>query len=190
MITRCCFIGLLLVIGQFAFACDCPPLKPIAVEQLESYHVIFKGTVTALGSGFALFTVQQVYKGKLTQQVKVLIDDTSSCRITFAKDDQWLIYANFIRYGNLQVDFCSRSRKYFADSTKDYYQSASLLTYESEVDFLKQKLGTQPLEKGNPDSAAMQQHELIQPSMTNKFWLLIGSLFFFTLIIFTLKKFF
>ncbi len=175
----------------FSFACECPPLEPFSVKQCEEYETIFYGRVDSTSiSGekcIAYFNISELYKGVSEQQAKIYFDCTSSCQMNFAKNELWIIYAEYKRFGEPKVSFCSRSRKYFPSSTEDYYEATHKLKFIEELELLQKNIGVKQINKSITSNEAAQR-ELIKPGGMNMLWLLVCSMGVLLLIYFILKK--
>jgi hypothetical protein len=173
----------LLFFSKTVYACECPALQPISKELRTDYDVIFFGKVDSVSSctnaGIATvyFTIQELYKGAVEEHVKVDFDCRSSCLMSFAKNEEWLMYTNYQHFDVMIVNICKHSRKHFDSSTQDIYQIAAQRTFEQEKEFLKSTLGIQAFIKKN--ELNKQHAELAprneQPSGQNKLILILIS---------------
>jgi len=185
-------------LSNFSFSCDCPPLEALSKKSMEKYDVIFYGKVDSIipcstqGIGTAYFTIRSLYKGACVQHVSVDYDCTTACMMSFAKNDEWLIYGIYQRFDLITVALCGHSRKKISDGTVDFYESASQRTFDDENTYLKTELGIQPF--GEHNALNEQQKELKphndQPTELGKLWLLLISLGTMAVIYFVFKKFF
>jgi hypothetical protein len=174
------------------FACDCPPLKPIDNADLSYYHLIFEGTVDSVVSdgrqGTAHFILKDLYLGSAPQEVPVNFDDSSDCRMSFAKGETWMIYARYERFGKPAVLFCSRSRKLFADEKQDFYTVTSGNTYSVEKEYLLSELG-----KKNISSKKINDNpgpSNIHPDPTTSLIFVLISIPFLLLFYYLFRRFF
>ena len=113
----------------------------------------------------------------ISKELAKNFDCASSCMMSFAKNEEWLIYANYQRFDVAMVKLCSQSRKQFKASEQDFYLAAAQRTFEQEKEFLKTELGIQPFiktEKWNNDQQEYKPHNE-QPSGMNKIYLLLVS---------------
>ena len=176
------------------FPCECPPLPDLDKNERKKYDLVFTGTVDSIaacdGQSAVYFSIEELYVGRATttKQIKIYFDCSTSCEMMFAKAEKWLIYAKYSKYAHPEVEFCSRSRKYFTDATKDYYIVSSKLTFEDEIEFLRKNVGVIDLQNEN-NSTVQLQRELIKPKGTAPLFLLIFSLVSIGVIYFLLKKF-
>lgn len=187
---------LLFVFSKTILACECPTLQPISKELCSNYNVIFLGKVDSVSSAnekdinTAYFTINELYKGNIQQQVKVNFDAASECMMSFQKNDEWLMYCVFERFDELNADMCGHSRKLFPDALQDYYQLAALRTFEEEKEYLKLILSIQPFAQNdelNQQQVDFRPHN-DQPSGTNKLLLLLVSLAAMLIVYFLTRK--
>lgn len=166
-----------------AIACDCNSLQPISKELAQVYDVIFEGKVdsvsacNAQGIAIAYFTIEKLYKGNTKQQIAIHFDCSSTCQMSFAKDDEWLIYGNYQRFDVLLVKLCEHSRKQAVAGVQDFYAVSAQRTFEQEKEFLKTTLGIQPFaqnENWNKNQEELK-HRNEQPADTSKIYLLLVS---------------
>jgi hypothetical protein len=165
-------------------ACECPPLAPISKELCENYNVIFFGKIDSVapcdtkGKAIAFFSIAELYKGNSEKTVKIHFECSSECLMSFAKNEEWIIYAKYEKFDQLKAEFCEHSRKKFADDTQDIYRMASQRSFEEEETFLAKTLGLQQLLQAN--DLNRKQDEMgprnEQPSGTGKLILLLISL--------------
>ncbi len=129
------------------------------------------------GNAIAYFTINELYKGTVQQNVEINFDCSSSCMMSFSKDEEWLIYANFQKFDVINVILCGHSRKFFSNTAQDFYQVASQRTFDQEKQFLKTTLGV--LHFAQTNEGNNQQTDIIlrneQPSGINKLGLLLIS---------------
>lgn len=186
----------LLFVSVSLFACECKTLQPISKELCKNYDVIFYGKVDSVGvcrldgSATAYFTIQELYKGSVEEHVKVDFDCTSSCLMSFSKDDEWLMYNTFHKFNLLTVNICNHSRKLFKDDTQDVYQLAAHRTFEEEKSFLKELLGIQKFAENNDLNELQEQMGArnMQPSAMGKLWLLLISFSVMALVYYVTRK--
>ncbi len=164
-------------------ACECPGISPINKDLAKDYDVIFIGRVDSVstfatnGISTAYFTLEELYKGNTPQQLGVDFDGVSACLMSFAKDEEWIIYANYQRFNVISVKLCSHSRKHAKEGEQDFYATAAQRTFEQEKTVLKTIFGTQPFiekEKWNKEQQEFKPRNE-QPSGINKLLLLLIS---------------
>jgi hypothetical protein len=179
-------------------ACECPPLDPVSKQAAAKYDVVFYGKVDSIipcgtqGLGTAFFTIKNLYKGVAAQHVSVDYDCTTACMMSFAKNDEWIIYAVFQRFDLLTVGICGHSRKKSSGTSQDFYQLSSHRTFEEENNFLKNAFGIQlyaPKNELNKQQRELKPHN-DQPSDIGKLWLLIISLSAMLIVYIVSKKYF
>ncbi|MFY9311316.1 MAG: hypothetical protein WAQ28_19885 [Bacteroidia bacterium] len=185
-------IALLFGATAQAFACKCESLGLVTKEACEAYNVIFTGRVDSVsdcsdkGVSVAYFTIDEVYKGSVNRQVQVEFDCASSCLMSFARGESWLMYTNYEKFDLLVVNLCSYSRKFFADSAQDIYLTSSQQTFEQEKDFLRKTLGIQAFKEPAQSSEVTGRNE--QPSGTGKLILLGISFLAMVLVYFIINR--
>ena len=144
----------------------------------------------SIGKSHVYFTIQELYKGNVEQEVDVNFDALTSCMMSFSEGEKWLIYANFQRFDDLEVSICGHSRKSFKNTEQDYYQLTAGRTFEEERLFLKELLSVQsfkiPTEIINLQNNYRPHN--IQPSAINKLWLLSISFLVMIIVFFVTKK--
>ena len=175
------------------YSCECPSIIKISPESIKQYDVIFRGRVdSVLSKGNkdnVWFTIQESFKGTLNKSTAVYYDNSTSCQMKMDKGDEWLIYAEYANFGKIEVNVCSRSRKYFAEEANDFYIANNGMPYADELLFLKTNIGVSPLAENDPTKAIQIQRELIHPSQTQMLYWLLASLVGFFVIYFLFKKF-
>lgn len=127
------------------FACQCPVTK-LSVEECNKYDIIFRGRIVKDSvfdgkKGEAIFEINELYKGIIPSQFKVLFNTNEECAQVFAIGEEWIIYTNYKQATNAQMDWCSRSRKYFKNDKLDFYTVTYGNDYDDELKFLREKLG-------------------------------------------------
>ena len=186
----------LIVISNLTFACKCNPLLPISKNLCDTYNVIFYGMVDSIaessekGFNTAFFTIKELYKGNVQQQIKINYNATSSCMMSFSKNEEWLIYAKYKMFDHLRVSICDHNRKYFNESSQDFYQLTAQRTFNEEIAFLKSTLGIQPFAKANVLNEQREQFKPhnIQPEPINKLGLVLVSVVSMVIIIFLTRN--
>lgn len=139
---------ILLTVSVQAIACKCATLPPISKEEAKRYDVIFFGKVDSVGTcidgnATAYFTIQELYKGNSKQQCEVSFDCASSCLMSFAKGEEWLIYGIYKKFGVAAVNICDHNRKQLPATEQDFYEATAQRTFDQEKTFLKTELGIQ-----------------------------------------------
>lgn len=160
-IKRLVFLLLVFLSGAFGVglhACQCP-VTTLNLNECEKYEVIFKGKVLSVKTcankpGEALFEVEELFKGFAEKKFKVLFDCKAECFYEFKPGEEWIIYSRYKQVNTAQMDYCSRSRRYFNNSKEDYYLPTSGIDYEDELLFLRKELGL---------------HRLVENKNTNDF---------------------
>jgi hypothetical protein len=178
------------------FACECPPLAPITKELCKDYNVIFLGKVDSIapcdtkGNAIAFFTITELYKGNSERTIKINFDCSSECLMSFAKNEDWLVYAKYEKFDRLRVQLCEHSRKKYPDNSQDIYMTGAHRSFGEEKEFLKETFGIQAFLQVN--DLNRQQQEMgprnEQPSASGKVLLLLISLLVMGLVWFFTRK--
>ncbi len=140
------FSAFLLLTSAFSFACQCPITK-LSMEECNKYDIIFRGRIKkdslydGSKKGEVVFEVSELYRGVITGEFKVLFDSGEECAQAFNVGEEWIIYSNYKQATNAQIDWCSRSRKYFKNEKLDFYSVTYGNNYDDELKFLRDKLG-------------------------------------------------
>ena len=145
---------LIILISKLSFACQCP-VTALNDAEINKYDIIFKGKISSVilkkESSEAIFTVDELYRGNLSQNFKVYFDDTDPCKLELRAGDEWIIYTNYKQIDNARLDFCSRSRKFIKNIKEDFFAVTTGVSYDEEMRFLQTKLGLHKLLKDNPN---------------------------------------
>ena len=180
------FILILLFTSKFSIACQCP-YTALNETETNKYDIIFKGKITSIKllkeRSEALFKIQELYKGPINETFIILFDDLDVCKLDLNAGDEWIIYANFKQISNAQLDFCSRSRKFFKNAKEDFFAVTTGVSYMDEASYLQTKLGLHKCIKNNPN---IVENRNIIPS-SNQFIIfivcsIIGIIFFYWLV--------
>lgn len=184
----------LIFLSGYVHACQCPVLPALSKESCEAYDVIFYGKVDSVSScdtkgiAIAYFTVSELFKGNIEQQVSINFDCSSECMMSFSTGEEWLIYSKYVKFDLLKVEICEHSRRKFSDDAQDIYMMAAKRTIEKEREFLKTTFGLQNFKQPN-DLNKMHDEtgpRNTQPSSWGKLILLLisvvvmGGVYFFT----------
>lgn len=158
------YIIFLVLLSYHSFACQCP-LTALNEAETSKYDIIFKGKITSVKllkeRSEAQFTIQELYKGPIGETFTILFNDADECKLELQAGDEWIIYANFRQVNNAQLDFCSRSRKFFKNSKEDFFAVTTGISYDEEMKYLQTKLGLHTCLKSNPN---MSENRNIIPS--------------------------
>lgn len=193
---RTLVVSFFILFSASCFACECGTLSPLSKEVCKDYDVIFYGTIDSIGvcndkwSATAYFTIVDLYKGKVKQQVEINFDCNTECMMSLAPDDEWIIYAKYLKFDFLQISICEHSRKKFNDEAQDFYFIESKRTFNKELDFLKNTLGIHAIVAPpltNNAVADTSRHNT-QPSSWGKVTLLLVSLVVMVVVYFLARK--
>lgn len=183
-------VCLLIVLGFKAISCQCPPTQ-LGLDECKKYELIFRGKVLnvkacELRPGEATFEVLELYKGNATAEFKVLYTCKEACARLFKPGEEWIIYTRYKQIDNAQMDWCSRSRKFFNSDKEDYYSVLYGNDYQDELSFLRKELGLHRLLAKQEISQNRNKH----PSTTESALILISSLFALLLFYYLFNRFF
>jgi hypothetical protein len=158
-------------------ACQCP-LTSLSLEECNKYEIIFKGKIISVKNcdgkyGEAIFEVEELYKGNVTKQFKVLFECGVECAMQFNAGEEWIIYSRYKQIDNALMDWCSRSRKYFKNEKEDFYAVTYGSDYFDELKFLREKLGNHRL---LADAVKTSEGRNIKPSSNQTIIILIASI--------------
>jgi len=173
-----------------AQACKCKEHPALNKENCELYHTILEGkadsiTVCKDGYSTAWFSVINLFKGESYASVSIRFDCSSDCQMNISKGDTWILYGQYFKYGQLCIDFCSRTRKLIKEGD-DFYTALNAMSYQEELTkletiFGKRKISQKPKTEGT-------ERILIQPTAWWKLWLLLISVVVMFVINFLVKK--
>lgn len=193
---RIILISFFVFVSSISFACECVPLSPISKELSNNYDVIFYGRVDSVGvcsdkwTAIAYFTITELYKGTAKKQVKINFDCNTECMMSFAADDEWIIYAKYSKFDFLNISICDHNRKKFYAGEEDIYLIDSKRPFEKELEFLKTTLAVQetvePTVLNNAATDTGRHNE--QPSSWGKIVLLLISVFAMAIVYFVTRK--
>lgn len=191
MISRIIFVLFFLSGFYTANACQCPATS-LSIAECNKYEIIFMGKIDSVKTcgnnfGTAYFTVNELYKGNVTKNFKVLFECGVPCAQEFAAGDEWIIYSNYKQIDNAIMDWCSRSRKYFRIEKQDFYTVNYGNTYSQELQFLEDNLGLHRLLVETKNAA---ENRNIRPSITTTILALVVSLLFIIFFYWLVNRYF
>ncbi len=174
-----------------SFACQCPPTT-LSLAECDKYELIFRGKILSSTGcidkkGVAIFQVLELFKGNSFPTFKVSFECEIECAQAFDPGAEWIIYTNYKQIDLALMDWCSRSRKFFKNEKEDYYSANYGNNYDSELSFLRTKLGNHALLKENPYKSESRN---IRPSNTQTIVMLIISLACIILFYYLFNKYF
>jgi hypothetical protein len=183
------FLGVLTSEAQTA--CECP-VTVLTKKECSKYEIIFRGKVLSVAPcknkpGVAVFEVQDLYKGSLTKNFKVLFSCEDPCARPFQEDEEWIIYTRYKQIDNAMIDWCSRSRKFIKLQAEDYYLVTHGISYDDEIKFLQDSLGLHRLMK---EQANASQHRNLLPTTNQSILILVVSILFILAFYYLFNKFF
>lgn len=176
--------------GSALFACECT-LGPVTEKSVEPFDFIFAGKVVAVSgcdeTAKVKFTVSELYRGKSYATTELEFDCSSDCQMSFAPDEEWLIYAHYTGYGQAKVEFCSYSRKKFANPADDFNTVTHQMDFATEQAWLKHKFGVQKLNEY--EIVEQQHHENLKPQGLSMLWVMLAGFGVLGLFYFIVRKF-
>lgn len=189
------FFGFVLVLlfSSTSWACKCDSLQPLSLESLKNYELIFVGHVSSIascdeeGKARVLFLVDSLFKGKAFAGTEVQFDCSTSCAMSFAPGERWLIYSKYVKYGLAEVHLCSHSRKQVQQGKDDYAVFTQGNTFEESLKWLSENSGVQVL---NSEADLNQpSRELVHPDQQQSIWLVVAGLVMVVILYFAVKRF-
>lgn len=192
------FLSLIILFLPLATAaCDCVAKKDLTIVECRKFDVILSGIVDSValcnkGKAITFMQVNEVYKGDIANRFHFDFDCESSCQMSFAKGEQWLIYATYNPELKVyEVNFCDRNRKYFQKNSDDYYATSLGINWKDEIDFLKKNIGLKPNVAQSESSSSKditQRENQLGTGKNNLVLLLISALLFLLIYFFVTKK--
>jgi hypothetical protein len=188
---RTAYFILFLFVRSICLACQCP-VTTLSLAECNKYEIIFQGRVDSVRTcnrnfGEAFFTVDELYKGNITKQFRILFECDVPCAQTFNPGEIWIIYTNFKQISNGKMDWCSRSRKYFKVAKQDFYTVNYGNDYDDEVKFLQDNLG---LHRMTAETKNAAENRNIRPDSNQMIIILVCSLAAIILFYWLFNKFF
>jgi hypothetical protein len=170
------FFGLTL---QAYAICDCLIGGRPTKANTSVYDLIFTGKVDSLvvsGENPRVWLrVTAVYKGVVLKHTPLFFEAVGECSMKFEKGQEWIIYADYERYGEAAVDYCSRSRRRIDNERMDMYLETSGVTFDGEIQFLEKNYKrSAPVEMKNDQQPIPERHNEIPKGWT-PVWLLLAS---------------
>jgi hypothetical protein len=180
-----------LLSNLIGFACQCP-LSSLNIEECNKYDLIFKGKIVSLNTcnnkpGEALFELEELYKGNATQKFTILFDCNSECAIKLNVGEEWIIYTNHKQLNNAQLNWCSRSRKFFSNDKEDFYAVNYGIDYSEELKFLRYNFG---LHHFIPESKNTTTDRNIKPNLNQSILMVLISITFILLFYWLFNRYF
>lgn len=159
------------------YSCECPHTT-LSMGECNKYELIFRGKIISVKEckdklGEAVFSIEELYKGIATQNFKVLFDCKDACAQAMRTGDEWIIYTNYKQINNAMLDWCSRSRRFFAVEKQDFYTVNYGNDYDDELAFLRDNLGNHRFIK---ESKTASENRNIRPSANQMIISLLVSL--------------
>lgn len=173
------------------YACQCP-VTQLNETELSKYDIVFKGVVKQINlqkeKGEIQFTINELYKGVITEQFKVIYNALDECKLDLREGDEWIIYTNFNQINSGQLNFCSRSRKHFKNDKEDFFLVTSGITFDEEMRYLQTHLGLHKCLKNNLNQEDIEHRNII-PNSNQFIIILLVSLVAIIVFYWLLKRF-
>ena len=184
--------GFSLLTFNFSQACQCP-ITTLSIEECDKYQLIFRGKIKSgsLSEGKnaqVIFEILELYKGVVPAEFMVLFEHNVECSQPFNVGEEWIIYSNYKQATNAKMDWCSRSRKYFKNEKLDFYTVTYGNDYDTELKFLREKLGLHKVLKPIENNAAGNRN--IIPTQSEFIIYLLISIVGIVLFYYLFNKFF
>jgi len=165
-----------------AFAvCECQTAGKVTKPIAEAYDLIFLGRVDSVsacveGKATVWFNVTIVYKGAALERMPLAYLCSSECKPNFMRGQEWLMYAQYERYGEARVDVCSRSRRRFDNVVLDMYLASSGTTFDEEKNFIEKEYGRHnPMKEQHGLQPIPERHNQIPKGWTPVWLILISA---------------
>ena len=185
------FLSWFVLSNFIGLACQCP-LSSLNIDECNKYDLIFKGKIISLKPcenkpGEALFELEELYKGNATQKFTILFECNSECALRLNVGEEWIIYTNHKQLNNAQLNWCSRSRKYFSNDKEDFYSVNYGNDYVEELKFLRDNFG---LHHFLPEPKNVTTDRNIKPSINQSIAMVVISISFILLFYWLFNRYF
>ena len=101
---------ILVTTNKPAYACRCSQF-PSPQDALKGATAVFAGKVISVNAaGSAIFSVSQIWKGEVLQQLVVTSPSGNSCSFNFQQGQDYLVYASG-KSGSLTTGLCDRTKQ-------------------------------------------------------------------------------
>lgn len=155
---------LLILISNLSFACVCKEQGKLTLQECGKYDWIAYGVVDEVEGcpdGVIMFSPFSIYKGEYAEQVELNMDCDVDCQHDVAVGDTWVFYAEKDNGQDLNVGFCSHSRKKLPLGAPDFQTSINGLTFEKELLFLKEHFVVKT--KASKKELKAKKYEKVEP---------------------------
>lgn len=180
-----------LCVINYSNACQCPPTI-LNKEECNKYDLIFKGKIISIKNcnhnlGEAIFEIDELYKGNASKKFTVLFNCDDGCSIQLNVGEEWIIHTNYKQINNALLNWCSRSRKHFANLQEDFYYVNYGKTFDEDLTFLRTELGLHRLLSNEINNSSERN---IKPSVNQSILMLIISIAGVVIFYFIINRFF
>lgn len=188
------FLFLLFAFAQTSLSCECKGVAPLTIVECRKFESITKCKIdsvkTCSGDKSLVYVhVLEMYKGALEKNLVFSYDCSSSCMMSFAKDEIWLFYAKKANQNNYELNLCDRNRKFISNAKEDYYTVNTGLSFDAEIAYLKKNIGFKILQEENrKNNIDITQRENDETSGVNKLIMLAVSLLLFLAMYYVVNK--
>lgn len=155
---------LFLLIAQLSWACVCKEQGKLSLQECGKYDWIAYGIVDEVSScpeGVITFSPLAIYKGEYSKQVQLKMDCDVDCQHDAHPGDVWVFYAEKDNGQELNVGFCSHSRKKMPEGAPDFQTGINGMTFEKELLFLKDNFKVQT--KSSKRELKARKYEKVNP---------------------------
>jgi hypothetical protein len=169
----------------YSFSCECPPYEKLTKLYTNKFDIIFTGKTDSVKNQIAYFTIEKLFKGSSIKNIFLRSADTMHCSMAFNTGETWLIYGEYLKYGELTADICSRSRRQIADN--DFYATTLLTTFSDDENYLEKNLGLQNFAENK--ESEQYNRELIHPDRYSMLLLILFSFAGLLVVYFFIRKY-
>lgn len=187
-------ISLLISFAAKSYSCECKGTAPLTIVECRKFELIAQCKIDSIkvctgDKSLVFVSVLEMYKGNLETKLNFLYDCSTSCMMSFAKDEIWLLYAKRGNQNQFELNLCDRNRKYFAQAKDDFYALNAGLSFADEIAYLKKNIGYKiPQEENKNKAIDITQRENDETSGANKLLMLAISLVLFLLMYYIVNK--
>jgi hypothetical protein len=131
---------LLVFVAQVSWACVCKEQGMLSLQECGKYDWIGYGVVDEVEEcpeGIIKFSPISIFKGEYAKQVELKMDCDVDCQHDAHAGDTWIFYAEKDNGQELNVGFCSHSRKKMPEGIADFQTGINGMTFDKEMLFLK-----------------------------------------------------
>lgn len=163
-------IGLFVVLlsPQAVFACQCAEPAALSRDVIDSYDIVFVGTVIAVThdetEGRAQIKITSLYKGEVYESIELHFDNSSDCAMNLLPNETWIIYADWADFNVAQAVMCGHSRRMPNAGETDYYVTGTRSDFATEQKWLNDSLGIQKFADPSLNRELLHKNERPDPT--------------------------